>query len=330
MRRREFIAGLGGAAASPLVCPLAARAQQPAMPVIGYLNGLSAGDRPDLVNAFRRGLAEAGYVEGRNVAIEYRYADNRLERLREHAAELVSRKVSVIAATGGNNTGLVAKATTSTIPILFTSGVDPVRAGLVASLGRPEGNVTGVSFFATDMPPKHIELLREMLPHAAVMGLLVNPNNPESGAVEATARQAAPAFGVRLVVLKTRTADEIDAAFGTLAQERVDAAIIGADPFLSTRIAQFAALGARHRVPLAYVIREFTEAGGLVSYGNSVADAYRRVGTYAARILKGAKPADLPIDRAVKFELIVNLKAAKALGLTLPHSLLSRADEVIE
>jgi putative tryptophan/tyrosine transport system substrate-binding protein len=250
--------------------------------------------------------------------------------LREHAAELVSRKVSVIAATGGNNPGLVAKATTSTIPILFTSGVDPVRAGLVASLGRPEGNVTGVSWFATDMPPKQIELLREMLPHAAVMGLLVNPNNPESGAVEATARQAAPAFGVRLVVLKARTADEIDAGFDTLVRERVDAAIIGGDPFFTARAREFIALATRHRVPLAYANREFTDAGGLVSYGNNVVDAYRRVGAYAARILKGAKPVDLPIDRAVKFELIVNLKAAKALGLVLPHSLLSRADEVIE
>ena len=328
MRRRDALALIGGAAMIGAL-PSAARTQH-ALPVIGYLNGLSAGDRPVLLEAFRQGLAEAGFVEGRNVTVEYRYADNRIEQLRTHANELVARKMSVIVATGGNNPGLVAKAATSTIPVLFTSGVDPVRAGLVASLGRPEGNVTGVSFFSVDMPPKQIELLREMLPQATVFGLLINPNNPESAAAEAEARKAAPAFGVRLVVIKAFAPSEIDAAFDTLVRERVDAAILGGDPYYSTRATQFAALGARHRIPLAYVNREFSEAGGLVSYGNNVADAYRRVGIYAGRILKGAKPADLPVDRAVKFELIVNLKAAKALGLTLPHSLLSRADDVID
>ena len=328
MRRRDLLAGIGGAAAAGAL-PLAARAQQ-AMPVIGYLNGLSAGDRLDLAEAFRKGLAEAGFVAGRNVAIEYRYGDNRIERMREHAAELVARKVAVIVATGGNNPGLVAKATTSTIPILFTSGVDPVKVGLVTSLGRPEGNVTGVSWFATDLPPKHIELLREILPHVAVIGLFVNPNNPEAAAAEAAARQAAPASGVRLVVFKASTPDEIGAAFDMLVRERVDAAIIGGDPFFASRAAQFGALAIRHRIPVAYANREQAEGGGLISYGNSVADAYHRVGILTGRILKGAKPADLPVDRAVKFELVVNLKAAKALGLTFPHSLLSRADDVID
>ena len=325
MRRREFIAAIGGVAAWPHV----AHAQQ-AMPVIGYLNGQFVGNRPHLAEAFRQALAESGYVVGRNVAIEYRYADNSMDRLREHAAELVSRKVAVIAATGGNNSALVAKALTSTIPILFTSGLDPVHAGLVASLGRPEGNVTGVSWFSVEMPPKQIEVLREMLPQATVFGLLIDPNNQELSASEAVARQAAPAFGVRLLVLKPSTPDEINAAFETLARERVDAAIVGSSPYYTSIAKDVIALAERHRIPAAYSNREWGEAGGLVAYGNSIADAYRRVGNYAARILKGAKPADLPVDRAVKFELIINLKAAKAFGLTLPHSLLSRADEVID
>jgi putative ABC transport system substrate-binding protein len=327
MRRRDALKLVGGAAAG--VLPFGARAQQ-AMPVIGYLNGLSAGDRPHLIEAFRQGLADVGYVVGRNVAIEYRYADNSMDRLREHAAGLISRKVAVIAATGGNNSALAAKALTSTIPILFTSGLDPVRAGLVASLGRPEGNVTGVSWFSVEMPPKQIEVLREMLPQATVVGLLIDPNFQESLASEAVARQAAPAFGVRLLVLKPSTRDEISAAFETLARERVDAAIVGAGPYYTSIAKDIIALAERHRIPVAYSNREWAEAGGLVTYGNSIADAYRRVGNYAARILKGTKPADLPVDRAVKFELIVSLKAAKALGLTFPHSLLSRADDVID
>ena len=328
MRRRDVITLLGGAAAAG-AWPLAARAQQ-AMPVVGYLNGLSVGDRPHLAEAFRKGLAEVGYAEGRNVAIEYRYADNRTERLRELAAELISRPVSVIVATGGNNPALVAKTLTSTIPIVFLSGTDPVRIGLVASLSRPEGNVTGVSWFNAELSPKQIELLRELLPGAAAIALFVNPDNPESKIAEPAAQEAARAFGLRLVVFKPRTAGEIDAAFDTLVQQRLDAAIVSGDPFLGARSSQFIALAARHRIPLAYVNREFAQAGGLVSYGNSVTDAYRRAGVHIGKILKGTKPADLPVDRATKFELVVNLKTAKALGLTVPYSLLSRADEVIE
>jgi ABC-type uncharacterized transport system substrate-binding protein len=324
MRRREFIGSLVGAA-----LPFAAHAQQ-AIPVVGYLNAQSAGDRPFLLDAFRRGLAEGGYVEGRNVAIEYRYADNRIEKIRAQAAELVSRQVAAIVATGGNNSALVAKTLTSVIPILFTSGVDPVTAGLVASLGRPEANVTGVAWFSSELPPKHIELLREVLPRASVFGLFLNPISPEAVTAEATARQAAGASGVRLVLVRARTVDEIDAAFDTLVREQVDAAVVGADPFYTGRAKQFALLAARHRIPFAYTNREFVEAGGLMAYGNNVTDAYHRVGLLTARILKGAKPADLPIERAVKFELAVSLTAAKVLGLTLPHSLLSRADEVLD
>ena len=328
MRRRDALTLLGGAAAASALPP-ATRSQQ-AMPVIGYLNGQSAGDRPHLPEAFRQGLGDVGYVVGRNVSIEYRYGDNSMDRLREHAADLISRKVAVIAATGGNNSALAAKSLTSTIPILFTSGLDPVHAGLVASLGRPEGNVTGVSWFSVEMPPKQIELLREMLPHATVFGLFIDPNNQELSASEVVARHAAPAFGVRLLVLKPSTPDEINAAFETLARERVDAAIFGSSPYYTSIAKEVIALAERHRIPVAYSNREWGEAGGLVAYGNSIADAYRRVENYAARLLKGAKPADLPVDRAIKFELIINLKAAKALGLTLPHSLLSRADEVID
>lgn len=328
MRRRDAISWIGGALAAGTLS-FAACAQQ-AVPVIGYLNGQSALNRPHLGETFRQALAEWGYVVGRNVAIEYRYGDNSMDKLREHAADLVARKVAVIAATGGNSSALTAMALTKTIPILFTSGLDPVRAGLVASLGRPEGNVTGVSWFSVDMPPKQIELLREMFPQAAVFGLIVDPNNQESLASEAVARQAALAFGVRLLVLKPTTPDEIGAAFETLARERADAVIVGAGPAFIARAPQFIALAAQHRIPVAYSNREWVEVGGLISYGNNIADAYRRVGIYAARILKGTKPADLPVDRAVKFELFINLKTAKALGLTLPHSLLSRADEVID
>ena len=250
MRRRDALMLLGGAAAASALPP-ATRAQQ-AMPVIGYLNGQSAGDRPHLPEAFRQGLGGRGYVAGRNVSIEYRYGDNSMDRLREHAADLISRKVAVIVATGGNNSALAAKALTSTIPILFTSGLDPVHAGLVASLGRPEGNVTGVSWFSVEMPPKQIELLREMLPHATVFGLFIDPNNQESSASEVVARHAAPAFGVRLLVLKPSTPDEINAAFETLARERVDAAIVGSSPYYTSIAKEVIALAERHRIPVAY------------------------------------------------------------------------------
>ena len=326
MKRREFITLLGGGAAFPL----AARAQQPAVPAVGWLSSISAGDRPHHTEAFRQGLNETGFTEGRNVTIEYRYADNEMDRLRPLAADLIARKVAVIAAVGGNNTTLVAKVLTSTIPIVFTSGLDPVKAGLVASLNRPEANVTGVSWFTAEMGQKHIELLHEFLPQAALIALLVNPSNPEGGFYEQSAQDGARALGRRLLVLKADTAPEIDAAFATLAEQRANAVIIGAGPFYSTRARQLAVLAARHALPMISAVRELPVAGGLMSYGNSVTDAYRRAGLCVGRLLKGAKPADVPIDRATKFEFVINLGTAKAFGLTIPPTVLARADEVIE
>jgi putative tryptophan/tyrosine transport system substrate-binding protein len=327
MKRRQFITLFGGAAAA---WPVAARAQQTAMPVIGFLSSISAADRPHHTEAFRQGLNETGYAEARNVTIEYRYADNRMDQLRPLAADLIARKVAVIAAVAGNNTALVAKTLTSTIPILFTSGVDPVKAGLVASLNRPEANVTGVSWFSAELGNKHIEVLNEFVPQAALIALLVNPNNPEGGFYEQSAQDGARALGRRLLVIRAGSAREIDAAFATLAEQRANAVIVASDPFYTTRVRQLAVLAARHAVPAVYTVREFPEAGGLMSYGNSVTDAYRRVGIYAGRILKGAKPADMPVDRATKFELVINFGTAKALDIEIPPSLLARADEVIE
>ena len=298
--------------------------------MIGYLSSLTAGDRPILVNAFRQGLKEAGYVEGQSIAVEYRFADNRVDRLKALAADLISREVAVIMATGGNNSGLIAKALTSAIPIVFTSGVDPVNAGLVASLSRPEGNVTGVSWFTVELGSKHVELLHELVPRAGLFAVLVNPNNPESLSYERGVREGARGLGLQLVVLNAGTANEIDAAFDKLVQQKASAVIIGSDPFYTARASQFVVLTARHAVPSIYSNREMITSGGLISYGNSVSDAHRRAGVYVARIIKGARPADLPIDRATKFELIVNLRTAKALGLDVPPTLLARADEVIE
>jgi ABC-type uncharacterized transport system substrate-binding protein len=326
VKRREFITVLGGAAA----WPVAVRAQQSARPVVGYLSGLASGDRPILVNAFRHGLNEMGYVEGQNVAIEYRFADNHTDRLRMLAGELIAREVSVIMATGGNNSGLVAKAVTSTIPIVFTSGVDPVKAGFVASLNRPEANVTGVSWFTVELGAKHIELLHELVPHAGLVAVLVNPNNPESLTYEPGVQEGALGLGLKVLVLNAGTADEIDAAFEKLVRQRAGAVIIASDPFYTARASQFVVLTARHAVPAIYSNREMITTGGLISYGNSVSDAHRRAGIYVGRILKGIKPANLPIDRATKFELVVNLRTAKALGLDVPPTLLARADEVIE
>ena len=327
MKRREFITLIGGAAAG---WPMAARAQQAAMPVVGYLSGISAGDRAHHTEAFRHGLNETGYTEGRNVLIEYRYADNQMDRLRPLAADLIARKVAVIAAVAGNNSALVAKALTSTIPILFTSGVDPVKAGLVASLNRPEANVTGVSWFAAELGQKHIEALHELVPKAELIALLLNPNNPEGAFYEQSAQIGARALGRRLLVLKAGTAPEIEAAFATLAEQGANAVAIGSDPFYAARLRQLAVLAARHAVPMISTAREFPAAGGLISYGNNVTDAYRRVGVYAGRILKGAKPPDMPVDRAARFELIINRGTARALGLDIPPTLLALADEVIE
>jgi ABC-type uncharacterized transport system substrate-binding protein len=324
MRRRTFVAAVAAAA-----MPLAVRAQ-PRTPVLGFLTSLGPTDRPQLLEALRKGLNEAGYVDRHNLVIEYRFADNQPDRLRAMAAELITRKVDVIAATGGNITGLIVKTLTSTIPIVFTSGGDPVQAGLVASLSRPEGNVTGVSWFTVDAGQKHVGLLRELLPRAELFALLLNPNNQESGFYEQSAQDGARALGVRLLVLKAGTLSEIDAAFARLAEQRASALVVASDPFFSSRARQFAILAARHGLPLIAGSREMAEAGAMLAYGNSVPDAYRRAGILCGRLLKGAKPVDLPVDRATKFELVVNLGTAKALGLTISQSMLVAADEVIE
>ena len=314
---------------SGVVWPIAARAQQ-SIPVVGFLSSNSASDRPHHIDAFRQGLNETGYAEGRSVRIEYRYADNESNRLRPLAADLIARKVAVIAAVGGNNTALIAKTLTSTIPILFTSGVDPVKVGLVASLQRPEANVTGVSWFASELGSKHIEVLNELVPRAELIAMLLNPNSPESEFYEQSAQDGARALGRRLLVLNAGTARGIDAAFATLGEQRASAVTVAGDPFLSTRARQLAVLAARQGLPMISAAREHPVAGALISYGNSVTDAYRRVGIYAGRILKGAKPSDMPIDRATRFELVINVGTARALRLEVPPTLLARADEVIE
>jgi putative ABC transport system substrate-binding protein len=327
MRRREFIALLGGAA---VVWPLAARAQQPAMPVIGFLNGQSSGTWAPMVAAFRRGLNEAGYVEGQNVAIEYRWAEGQPDRLPSLAAEFVQQKVSVIVATGGNNPAIAAKAATSTIPIVFTSNDDPRKYGLVASLNRPGGNVTGVSWFSAELGPKRLALLHDLVPNVTTVALLLNPDNAETARQPAELEGAARALGMQIVVLHASTVGAIDKAFSTIVQNHIGALVVAADSFLANRREQITTLAARHAVPAIYVNREMAGAGGLMSYGNSLADGYRRAGIYTARILKGEKPADLPVDQATKFELTINLKTAKALGLEIPAKLLALADEVIE
>ena len=326
MRRREFITLLGGAAA----WPIRARAQQSAMPVIGFLNGQSAQAFAPAVAAFHRGLNEAGYVQGQNVAIEYRWAEGRLDRLPPLAADLVRRQVAVIAATGGNNSALAAMQTTSTIPIVFTSSDNPIERGLVASINRPGGNVTGVSWFNAELGPKRLGLLHELVPNATIVALLINPNNPESVRQPAELQHAGRAIGLELLVLTATSAGDIDAAFTAMVQNGVGGLLIGSDPFFLNRREQIIALAAQHTIPTVYSGREAAGAGGLMSYGNSLADAYRRAGIQTGRILKGTKPSELPVDQATKFELHINLKTAKALGLEVPATLLSQADDVIE
>jgi putative ABC transport system substrate-binding protein len=327
--RRKFLATLGGAAAA---WPLAARAQQQvAMPVIGFLDSRSPEAVAGRLRAVRQGLKEAGYVEDENVAIVYRWAENQLDRLLELAADLVRRQVAVIAATGGVPPSLAAKAATTTIPIVFAVGEDPVRLGLVASLARPGGNLTGVNYFSYELIAKRLELLRELVPAATRVAVLVNPANAE--ATEPTLRDveaAARAMGLQIQVLNANTNREIDAAFATVVRERPDALFVGPSPLFVERRVQLVHLASRHAIPATYTQREYAEIGGLMSYGATVADAYRQVGVYAGRILKGAKPADLPVVQSSKFELIINAQTARILGLDVPPTLLARADEVIE
>jgi putative ABC transport system substrate-binding protein len=324
MRRREVMVLLGAMTAAR-----ALRAQQKAMPVIGFLvSGSPSPGAPNLP-AFHQGLGEIGYVEGQNVAIEYRWAESRYDRLPTLAADLVGRKVDVIA-TVGMPSALAAKSATSTIPIVFNVGIDPVADGLVASLARPGGNLTGVTIMSTELMPKRLELLSELVPQAGVIALLVNPNNASAEPQSRYVQEAARAKGLQLHVLKAGTESEIDAAFASLVQLHINALVVGTDVFFFSRHDQLTALGARYAIPAVYEGRQFAAAGGLISYGTSVTAVNRQVGIYTGKILKGAKPADLPIQQPTTFELVINLKTAKALGLTVPQSILARADEVIE
>jgi putative ABC transport system substrate-binding protein len=328
MRRREFITLLGGMAAD---WPLAAQAQQPAMPVIGLLDTRSPEALTDRLRGFRQGLKDTGYVEGENVAIEYRWAENQLDRLQVLAAELVRRRVAVIATSGGPAVAFAAKAATTTIPIVFAVADDPVRLGLVASLARPDGNLTGINFLVGELTAKRLGLLRELVPGAGRVAVLVNPANTAN--TETTLRDAEPAaraVGLQVQILKASTSREIEAAFATFVRERPDALFVGNDAFFNARRVQLVLLAGRHGLPAIYWDREFAEAGGLMSYGSNIVDVYRQVGVYAGRILKGAKPADLPVVQSTKFELVINAVTARMLGLDVPPTLLARADEVIE
>ncbi len=327
MKRRELITLLGGAAAA---WPLAARAQQAAMPVIGFLYPGSPDANASRLGGFRQGLKDAGFADGENLTVEYRWAYNQMHRLPELAADLVRRHVAVIAVTGVTATSAI-KAASATIPIVFSTGADPVKLGLVVSLNRPGGNVTGISFSSSELVAKRLELLRELVPTATRVAVLVSPAN--AAITETTlrdVRSAARAVGLQIRVLNADTSREIDAAFSSFEQERPDALFVGPGPFFADRRVQLALFASRHTVPATYSTRDFVEAGGLMSYGASLTDAYRQVGVYAGRILKGTKPADLPVLQPTKFEFVINLLAARALGLEVPATLLARADEVIE
>jgi ABC-type uncharacterized transport system substrate-binding protein len=326
MKRRDFITLLGGAA---VAWPFVARAQQQEkMPIVGFLNSQSPDGYADRLRAFRQGLKEVGYIEGDNVAIEYRWAENQMERLPALAAELVRRQVAVIATAG--RAEFAAKAATTTIPIVFMTAEDPVRQGLVASLARPGGNLTGINFFGGELTAKRLELLRELVPQATRVAVLVNPNGPAN---ESTLRDIEPAardMGLQIQVLNASTSGEIIAAFDTFARVRPNALFVAPDPFFTARRVQLVHLATRHVVPAIYVARPFTDIGGLMSYGASLTDTWRQVGLYAGRILKGAKPAELPVVQSTRFELVINTETTRMLGLTVPPSLLARADEVIE
>ena len=326
MKRRDFITLLGGAAA----WPLAARAQQTALPVIGFLRGASLDGIADDLRAFREGLKVAGYVEGENVSIEYRAADNRIDRLPELIADLLRRRVAVIAATD-NASARAAKAATSTIPVVFLVGSDPLSLGLIASLARPGGNLTGINFFAAELVAKRLELLRDLVPGATRFAVLVNPADAEVTEVTLRdAQAAARAMNVQIRPLEASSGREIDAAFATFVNERPDALSVGPGPFFTSRRVQLTHLATFHRVPAIYSGRQSAEAGGLMSYGASLTDAFHHIGVYAGRILKGAKPADLPVEQSTKFELVINAQTARILGLTVPEKLLAAADDVIE
>jgi putative ABC transport system substrate-binding protein len=327
MRRREFIAGLGSAAAWPVV----ARAQQLSMPVIGYLSALPQGPvQEHFATAFRRGLGEQGYVEGRNIQILYRWAGLQYDRLPELAADLASRRVAAIFADGTSEPARAAIAATSTIPIIFATGADPVALGLVSSLNRPGGNVTGVSFLATTLVAKRLELLHESSPTATSVGYLINRSDREFETRSKEAHIAAGLLGARLVIANASNPREIEEAFASLAEQNVGALLIEGDPLFTEQAALLASLAARHAIPAIYILREFVDAGGLMSYGASLSDAFRLAGTYVGRILKGEKPADLPVQQSTKVDLVINLKTAKSLGLKIPETLLVTADEVIQ
>jgi putative tryptophan/tyrosine transport system substrate-binding protein len=327
MRRRDFLGVVGGAVVGS---PRVARAQQPAIPVIGYLTSRSAGETAALVAAFRKGLAEAGYVEGQNVAVEYRWGEGQYDRLPALAADLVQRGVAVLVTTGGEPAALAAKAATSTIPIVFAVGGDPVKTGLVESFNRPGGNATGVCVLTTAPEAKRLGLLHELVPGAKVIGILIDPNYQQAEAQAKELQDAASAIGQGLHIANAGSDAELESALETLVRERADALLVSAAPFFDTRRDRIIAFAAEHRIPAVYQFREYAVGGGLMSYGVSLPEGYRQVGLYAGQILKGAKPADLPIVQSIKFEFVINLKTAKALGIEVPAMLLARADEVIE
>ena len=327
MRRREFITLIGGAA---VAWPVVARAQQPAMPVIGYLSGRSAQTDVPMLAAFNQGLSEVGYVEGQNVAFEYRWGEGQFDRIPAHAAELVRRQVGVIVAVGGDTVARIAAAATTTVPIVFVGSGDPVQSGLVASINRPGGNVTGVNMLLFTLTAKQLGLLHELMPASKTIAMLVNPNQLEAQLQIKDAEEAARAIGIRLPVLSAGNEPELDAAFETLTRQRPDALLVVASPLFVVSATKIIALAARLTLPAIYFRRELAEIGGLVSYGSNTAEAYRQAGAYAGKILRGAKPVELPVVQSTKFELVINLKTAKALGLEIPPMLLARADEVIE